>query len=109
VPAVRRALLLLLVGACSRQVAGGQADGQRIYHELCERCHGPAGVPDPGLRAQLGVKDLTDPELHARLSDDDLRRQVREGSANKKMPGFASLLTDPQVEALVAHVRTLRR
>jgi mono/diheme cytochrome c family protein len=109
VPAVRRALLLILLAACRRQVAGGQADGPRVYAEACARCHGPDGVPDPGLRAQLGVKDLTDPELHARLSDDDLRRQIREGSDNKKMPAFNEMLTPEQVDALVAHIRTLRR
>jgi mono/diheme cytochrome c family protein len=101
---------LLAAAACDREIAGGEADGARIYAEACERCHGPAGSPDPGLRATLGVKDLTEPELHQRLSDDALRGQVRNGSANKKMPAFGpDMLSDQQVDALIVHIRSLRR
>jgi mono/diheme cytochrome c family protein len=108
---VRRllALALVLAAACNREIAGGEADGPRVYHEACARCHGDRGVPEPGLAAQLGVKDLTDPALHQRLSDDDLRRQIRDGSDDKRMPAFGGQLTEEQVEALVTHIRALRR
>ena len=103
------ALLALFAAACTRSIAGGEADGARIYAEACERCHGPSGSPDPGLRAQLGVKDLTEPELHQRLADDDLRTQIRNGSPDKRMPAFGpEMLSDAQVDALVRHIRSLR-
>lgn len=104
------ALALLASAACDREIAGGEADGARIYAEACERCHGPSGVPDPGLRAQLGVKDLTEAELHARLSDEGLVAQVRNGSPDRRMPAFGpDMLSDEQLEALVQHIRSLRR
>jgi mono/diheme cytochrome c family protein len=108
---VRRLLVLalLLPAACNRDIAGGQADGPRVYREACARCHGDRGVPEPGLAAQLGVKDLSDPALHQRLGDDDLRRQIRDGSDDKRMPAFGGELTEAQVEALVTHIRSLRR
>ena len=106
----RVAAVVVLLAACDRSIAGGEADGARIYAEACERCHGPSGTPDPGLRAQLGVKDLTEPELHQRLTDDDLRGQVRNGSVDKRMPAFGpEVLSDAQVDALVHHIRSLRR
>lgn len=96
-----------LFGACNREVAGGKADGPAIFDEVCARCHGSSGVPEPSLKAQLGVSDLTDPAVQARLSDDAIRQQIRKGSDNRRMPAFDASLTAAQIEAVVAHVRTL--
>lgn len=96
-------------GACGRRVAGGRADGAAIFAEVCARCHGPGGSPPPAMVAQLGVHDLTSPELQERMSDEAIARQVQHGSPNQKMPSFASVLSDAQVRAVVAHVRTLGR
>jgi len=95
--------------ACESRVAGGQVDGAAVFKAACARCHGDAGAPDPGMVAQLGVANLTDPALHARLRDADIDRQIREGSKNGKMPAFGSALTDEQIEAVVAYVRTLEK
>jgi mono/diheme cytochrome c family protein len=100
-------LLLLAPLGCDRKVAGGSTDGATVYDEACARCHGPNGVPEPGLAAQMGVKDLTRRELHERLSDADIRKQILHGSANKRMPAFSGMLTDEQVDALVTYVRQL--
>jgi mono/diheme cytochrome c family protein len=91
--------------ACDGKVAGGRADGARVYDEACARCHGARGVPDPGMVAQIGVKDLTSPRVQRSFSDQDLRRQIVEGSENQKMPSFAGALTDDQIRAVIAHVR----
>lgn len=95
--------------ACNREVAGGNADGPAVFREACARCHGESGAPSASLRAQLGVRDLTSPELQQRLTDDEIRKQIRVGSDNKRMPGFGTALTDAQIEALVAHVRSIGR
>lgn len=100
------AALALLVG-CDRQVAGGRADGAEVFAEVCARCHGPEGVPDPGNVARIGVKPLTSPRVQEEMSDGDLRRQILEGSKNRQMPSFAGALTDAQIDAVVEHVRAL--
>lgn len=111
--AARAALVILAafsgLAACNREVAGGKADGPAVFREACARCHGESGAPSASLQAQLGVKDLTSPELQQRLTDDDIRKQIRVGSENKRMPGFGTALTDAQVDALVAHVRSIAR
>lgn len=99
----------LALVACDRRVAGGKADGAAIFAEVCARCHGPEGTPDPGNVARLGVKDLADPALQLRLSDAEIRRQIIKGSDNKQMPAFEGTLTEEQIAAIIAHVRTLRR
>jgi mono/diheme cytochrome c family protein len=104
---MRRILLLVLLGACSGEVAGGRADGPAVFAEVCARCHGPGGKPDASMVAQLGVKDLTSDHVQRELSDADLERQIRRGSANRRMPAFEGALGDAQIAALVRYVRTL--
>lgn len=85
---------------------GLPADGPGLYGLLCTKCHGPAGKADGPMAAMVNPGDLSAPETHARLSDDQIARLVVHG--RKKMPAFGSAITAAQVEALVKHVRTLK-
>jgi mono/diheme cytochrome c family protein len=98
-----------VLGGCDGKIAGGKADGARVFDEACARCHGSRGVPDPGMVAQIGVKDLTTDRVQRSFSDTDLRKQIIEGSVNMKMPSFGGALSDDQIAAVIAHVRTLGR
>jgi mono/diheme cytochrome c family protein len=60
------------------------------------------------MAMQLRVPDLRAAELHARMSDADLRVQIERGTPHKGMPGFAGALTGEQLDALVEHLRTFR-
>jgi mono/diheme cytochrome c family protein len=103
------AVLAAGMAGCSRDVAGGKADGAAVYVEACARCHGRAGVPPPEMVLQLRVPDLTSGEFHARMSDADIRVQIERGSPPKGMPGFAGALTGEQIDALVAHIRAFKK
>ncbi len=100
-------LMVVVVSGC-RQVAGGRADGAEVFRSVCAGCHGPAGVPEPAMRARLGVKDLSDPKLHQRLSDQQIREQIQNGSEDKRMPAFTGALTPAQVEAVIVYIRGLQ-
>lgn len=102
------AALSAAASACSStEVAGGRADGAAVFSEVCARCHGPDGVPDAGSVARLGVKPLNSPHVQSQLTDEDIRNQILHGSRNKQMPAFAGALSDDQIRAVIAHVRTL--
>ena len=101
------AALLCCLAGCRDLIAGGRADGAAIFSEVCARCHGPQGEPDAANVARLGVKPLTSDNVQHQLSDEDIRRQILRGSENKQMPSFAGALSDAQVDAVIAHVRTL--
>lgn len=96
-----------LAAGCRDGIAGGRADGAAIFSEVCARCHGPEGIPPPSEVARLGVKPLTSPHVQRELSDADIRRQILNGSENKQMPSFAGALSEAQLDAIIAHVRTL--
>ena len=98
--------LALGAAGCRDKIAGGAADGAAIYHEVCARCHGPEGVPDPGNVARLGVRPLVSERVRD-LPDSELRRQILQGSANRQMPSFSGALSDAQIDAVIRHVRTL--
>jgi mono/diheme cytochrome c family protein len=95
------------LGGCRDRIAGGRADGTEIFSEVCARCHGPAGNPDPANVARLGVKPLTSDHVQREMSDDDIRNQIMHGSKNRQMPAFSGALSDAQIAAVIAHVRTL--
>jgi len=102
-------LALLALTGCRDGIAGGRADGPAIFSEVCARCHGPQGEPDAANIARLGVKPLTSDNVQHKLTDDDIRHQILRGSENKQMPSFAGALSDAQIDAVIAHVRTLGR
>jgi mono/diheme cytochrome c family protein len=101
-------LLVGLVGAgCSGRPSS--QEGQALFLQICARCHGDDGKGNPVERARLGVPDMTDPVFHARLNDDQMKHAIRKGSTSGKMPPFGTSFSEQQLEAIVAHVRTLKR
>ncbi len=75
------------------------AGGARLYNEMCQACHGPAGQGDRGPALNTGA--------FARGSQDgDLFRAIREGVPGSQMPPHRGL-TDEQTWQLVSYLRSL--
>jgi mono/diheme cytochrome c family protein len=102
-PVKRVLIAAVLTGCPSREPAVG-ADGPAIFAKMCTTCHGSDGRPTAQMIAQIGVRDLTSPELRARVTLELVEQQVRKGSTNKLMPGFEGLLDDAQIRAVAAYV-----
>ena len=97
-------ILLALLAACDREVAGGSVDGAQLFGSLCASCHGPAGRPTELMIARLAVRDLTAREFRARVTPALVEAQIRTGSKNKLMPAFGGALNDAQIAAVSAYV-----
>jgi mono/diheme cytochrome c family protein len=84
---------------------------QRAYLSRCADCHGASGRGS--WRATILLMrpgDLADREAMSRLSDDYLFAITKDGGATigkPGMPAFGYHLTDPEIRALVAHMRML--
>ena len=89
---------------CGGDPTGGSVEGPELYGKLCAACHGANGKPMAAMAARLGVRDLTAPELRARITPALVERQVRRGSENQLMPAFEKLITDAQIKAVSAYV-----
>jgi mono/diheme cytochrome c family protein len=97
-------IVVALLAACDRGAASGGTDGAQLYQNLCATCHGPKGKPNEAMVARINVRDLTSPELRARITPGLVEKQIRNGSANRLMPAFEGTLTDDQIKALAEYV-----
>ncbi len=101
---MKLAVLLLALAACKTDAADGSVDGPKVFASICASCHGEHGKPTDAMVARLSVRDLTSPELRARVTPELVESQVRKGSANKLMPALEGALTDAQIKAVAAWV-----
>jgi cytochrome c6 len=79
-----------------------QADDQHpsaLFLEYCAKCHGQDGTGNTPKGKQLMARDFTDPEWQSSKKDDQLIKQVTQGSED--MPAFGKKLTKEQIESLV--------
>jgi len=105
----KMALLVLLAGCMVGWSV--RADAPPTWVKNCQSCHGKDGKGDTMMGRKLSIKDLTDPKIQAGFSDADATKAIKEGvkdSGTEKMKAFGSKLSDDDVKALVAYVRTLK-
>ena len=76
------------------------ADGQRVYNQTCQSCHGTAGEGD---RAPA----LTTTRLLHGNDDADVFHTIRAGVPGTQMPPFAGL-SDQQIWQLVTYIRSVQ-
>lgn len=84
------------------------AAGGRLYADRCAACHGPAGMGDGELAAELSFPPaaLADPELARPASPQSWFSIVTNGRLDRLMPPFASL-SDQQRWDVVAYALSL--
>lgn len=89
-------------------------DGRGLYVRWCAGCHGSTGRGDGPNATHLPVRPAVhaDNAMSAR-SDDALYDTIAGGGAimdrSARMPAFGATLSDTQIRALVAYIRTLCR
>ncbi|MDZ4854210.1 MAG: cytochrome c [Nitrospirota bacterium] len=93
--------------ADSPRVADGPKPGQVIFQENCAACHGSTGKGDGSSRFNPSVADLTSAKVYTQLTP-QLIRTVHEGRANTAMGTWKNVLSDRNIEDVVAYLRSLR-
>ena len=92
-------------------VTASAADAKENWEKTCTKCHGPDGKGKTKMGEKLGIKDLTDAKLQAEMKDEDAFKGIKEGikdSEGKIKMKPAENLSDDDIKALVAYVRTLK-
>lgn len=84
------------------QATSGPVNGQELFNQYCAVCHKDGKNGAPPLAGIMKRRELPSgtPANDARLKD-----TIKMGRAN--MPGMANVLTEEQVDAIVAYVKTL--
>ena len=83
-----------------------QAEGRKLYDDYCDRCHeaySSRGKKGPSLQGVFKQQYLSISGLPA--SDDRVAEIVKNGRA--KMEGFGQVMTDQQIQNLLAYLHTL--
>jgi mono/diheme cytochrome c family protein len=87
-------------------------DVKTNWDNNCAQCHGKDGRADTKMGKTLSAKDLTDPKVQAAFTDAKATQSIKEGvkqNGKTTMKAFGGKLTDDEIKALVAYVRTLKK
>jgi cbb3-type cytochrome c oxidase subunit III len=82
-------------------------DASALFSSECATCHGKDGKAKT-FKAKLNhARNLTDAAWQAEVTDERLYNSIHNGKG--KMPAFGKKLSDSQINALDAYVRTLKQ
>ena len=98
----RKACLLLAMSIASAGIVSA-ADASATWNSQCASCHGKDGSGSTAMGKKLGVKDYSKEQS---FSDAEAAKVIKEGKG--KMKAY-SKLSDGEVKALVAYVRSLKK
>ena len=99
---------VLLAGSTSLLAADAKAN----WDANCVQCHGKDGKADTKMGKTLNAKDLTDAKVQAGFTDAKATESIKNGvkdNGKTTMKAFGGKLTDDEIKALVAYVRTLKK
>jgi len=83
----------------------------------CKICHGADGngtTTAVGKKPNSGIKDYTSAEVQAAMTDEEMFKAIKEGvkgdDGKQKMPGYSAKgMSDEEITALVAHIRSMKK
>jgi cytochrome c553 len=109
---MKKIILLAMLSGLAASLSSKGAEAKENWDTLCAKCHGAEGKGDTKMGAKLGCKDFTDAKVQTEIKDDAAFKAMKEGlkSADDKtlMKPFETL-SDDEIKALVAYVRTLKK
>ena len=89
------------------RVADAPKPGQAAFQKYCAACHGSTGKGDGYTTFNPPVADLTSAKVSTQLAP-QLIRTVHKGRANTAMGRWENVLSDQEIEDVVAYLRSLR-
>ena len=108
-----KSIVCLAVGLWALSVVSSQAaTAQENWEKNCLQCHSKDGKSDTKMGMKLNAKDLTDPKVQAAFTDEKAAQSIKEGvkeNGKTTMKAFGDKLSDEEIKALVAYVRTLKK
>ena len=106
---MRKTIGSLAIALLTGMAAPAFAQAPEKWGKLCAKCHGEDGKGKTKMGEKLKIGDMTSSAWQAERKDADMKKTIREGSPAKKKPATpADKLTDPELEAMVKFVRSLK-
>ena len=83
-----------------------KVNARGLFLENCATCHGNDGRAKTFHGWMVNAQDLTDVGFQVETTDEQIIHAIKTGPM--MMPAFGKKLSDAEIEALAAYVRTLR-
>jgi mono/diheme cytochrome c family protein len=112
----KRMWMAVAAAALLPLMARAEADKktERIWKSKCASCHGVDGKGKTDQGDKMAIGDYTDPAWQKGKTDADIKKAITEGVNREKngkkqeMEPYKDKLEAAQIDALVAHVRSLK-
>jgi cytochrome c6 len=101
---MKRTTSVILAMMLASSGAAFGADAGTLWAQNCASCHGKDGSGNTAMGKKLGVQDYTKSQS---FSDAEAANVIKNGKG--KMKGYKAKLSDADVKALVAYVRSLKK
>ncbi len=88
------------------------ADIKEAYDKNCAACHGKDGAAATPMGKKLQIRDFTDAKVQAALKDEEMAKAIKAGitdGGKSKMRAYGDKLTDDEIKAMVAHIRSMKK
>lgn len=107
-----RSLVTTFLCAAAFAVAASAADAGANWENHCTSCHGADGKGETKMGKKLKIRDLSDASYQASFTDEAAFKAVKQGVKNEA--GKTTMkpiegLSDEEINALVAYVRSLKK
>ena len=101
---MKRKILIFATIIIASAGIGLAADAAANWNQLCASCHGKDGSGNTTMGKKLGLKDYSKQQG---FSDAEATNIIKNGKG--KMKAYKGKLSDADVKALVAYVRSLKK
>jgi len=100
-----RLLILVAIVSLALAMPAFAADGAALYKSKCVTCHAADGSGSTPAGKSMKVRDLRSAEVQ-KQTDLQLTDVIAGGKG--KMPGYGKQMSTPDIQALIAYIRTLK-
>src|SRR6266540_5669484 len=109
-----KAIVSIIIGLLAASaISVRAADAKANWAANCAQCHGADGSANTPMGKKIQAKNLTDPKVQAEFTDAKAMQLIKDGAKDEKgkttLKDFGGKLTDAEIKALVAYVRTLKK
>jgi cytochrome c6 len=105
-------IIAAIIVSCFALFSAHGADPKTNWSNNCVQCHGPDGSANTGMGKALNAKNLTDAQIQSSFTDAQAEAAIKDGVTKDgmtRMIAFGGKLSDEEIKALVAYVRTLKK
>src|SRR5256885_12092462 len=105
-------IIIIMITSFLVLISAHGADPKSNWSNNCVQCHGPDGSANASMGKAVNAKDLTNAGIQSSFTDAEAAAAIKDGVTKDgmtRMIAFGGKLSDEEIKALVAYVRTLKK